>query len=306
MTCYDLHSHSTCSDGALSPTELVERARERGVDVLALTDHDTTGGLAEAFDAAGAAGITLVPGVEISVSWSGRLIHIVGLGIDAGNDTLQGGLETLRQKRDERAVKISEKLEKAGISGSLAGARAQAGGGVLGRGHFARFLVEQGHVRDFRRAFKRYLGRGGRCHVSCEWASLEQAVAWITAAGGNAVVAHPARYGLSGTVMQRFLEAFKAAGGTGIEVLSSSHSPAQARRMAAYACEHGLYASVGSDFHQPGGWAEIGALAALPADCTPIWAAWGSSSRGPGREPGTGDVMNGVTRGRCEVVSCST
>jgi predicted metal-dependent phosphoesterase TrpH len=145
---------------------------------------------------------------------------------------------------------------------------------VLGRTHFARFLVETGHVRDYRRAFKRYLGRGGRCYVPCDWAALEEAVAWITAAGGDAVVAHPARYGLSAAVMRRLLDEFKATGGVGLEVLSSSHDPAQARAMAAYAREYGLYASVGSDFHQPGGWAEVGSLAELPGDCVPIWTSW--------------------------------
>lgn len=281
-TCYDLHSHSTCSDGALAPNQLVWRARAHGVDVLALTDHDTTEGLAEAGEAARAAGLTLIPGVEISVTWSGRVVHILGLGVDTGCPALRAGLDGLRRKRDERAHRISEKLDRAGIPGSLEGARAHAGGDALGRTHFARFLVDQGHARDLRRAFKRYLGRGGRCYVACEWADLEEAIAWITGAGGDAVVAHPARYQMGATVMRRFLGQFKSAGGVGMEVISSSHPPPQASAMAAYAREFGFYASAGSDFHAPGGWAELGVLAALPEDCEPIWSrrGWPRGARG--------------------------
>lgn len=289
MARYDLHSHSTCSDGALAPAQLVSRASGQGVDILALTDHDTTAGLGEALAAADGAGIILVPGVEVSVSWAGRVVHILGLGIDAESAPLRRGLEKLRRTRVERADKISKKLANAGISGSLEGAGQFAVDGALGRNHFARFLVEQGHARDLQHAFKRYLGRGGRCYVPCMWAALEEAVSWITVAGGDAVVAHPARYRMSATVMRRFLRQFRSAGGAGMEVVSSSHNPSQVRAMAAYAREFGLCGSAGSDFHAPGGWAELGTLAPLPGECVPIWAHWkdrGAGRAGRGREAG--------------------
>lgn len=286
-SCFDLHSHSHYSDGILSPLELVRHARSCGVDVLALTDHDTTAGIVEAQAAAGASGIRLIPGVEISVTWSQRVLHIVGLGIDIRCEPLQEGLRRLGEVRLERTRRIADKLEKCGIPGALDAAAASAvEGGVVGRNHFARFLVETGHARDEQRAFKRYLGRGGSCYVACEWARLEEAVAWIQAAGGDAVVAHPSRYAMTRAVMRRFLGEFAASGGSGIEVVSSSHDAHQARIMAAYAREFGLCASVGSDFHTPEhSWTVPGRLHALPPGCEPIWKRWGE--RYPAFEPAT-------------------
>lgn len=273
--CYDLHSHSRYSDGTLTPAELVRHARASGVDVLALTDHDTTAGIAEAAAVARETGMTLIPGVEISVTWAQRVIHIVGLGIDPECAYLQEGLLRLGEVRRTRAQLIAEKLAKCGVPGALDGAAQLAGDGVVGRNHFARFLVEQGYARDMQRAFKRYLGHGGSCYVASEWASLSEAVGWIRAAGGVAVVAHPARYAMTRSVMRRFLQEFAAAGGAAIEVVSSCHDAQQARSMAAYAREFGLGASAGSDFHTPEhSWTVPGRLDALPPGCEPVWNRW--------------------------------
>lgn len=270
----DLHSHSTCSDGILSPAALVERAAAQGVELLAITDHDTTAGVNEAREAADAQGVKLIAGVEISVSWQGRVIHVLGLNVDPAQPALAAGLQSLSGVRVERAERLAEKLEKAGIPGALTGARAQAGGGVPGRNHFARFLVETGHARDTRRAFKRYLARGASCHVSCEWAGLEQALAWIAGAGGAAVLAHPARYGLSNGALRRLLAEFRAAGGVGMEVISGPQTADLTATMARYARQFDLLASRGSDFHEPGAGPELGRLPPLPAGCTPVWLDW--------------------------------
>ncbi len=273
---YDLHSHSTASDGVLEPAELVQRARDKGVDVLALTDHDVLDGIAEARAAADRLGVVLVPGVEVSVTWRGRVIHVLGLGVDTMNPPLRQGLEGLAEKRRWRTAELGRRLEELGIDGAAEGAARLTRGRVVSRTHFARYLVEAGYVRDFKAAFKRYLGRGRRAYVSCEWALLEEAVTWIRAAGGQAVIAHPARYRLGRGLFTELLEAFKNAGGTGLEVISSSHSRRENLVMAAQARRYGLLASVGSDFHEPAGsWCELGSVAALPGDCIPIWRDWG-------------------------------
>jgi 3',5'-nucleoside bisphosphate phosphatase len=273
--CLDLHSHSCHSDGLLSPTALVQRARENGVDVLALTDHDSTAGLAEARSAAAKAGLDLVDGVEISVSWGDQLIHIVGLNIDPACPELATGLAVQRRIRIERSQRIAEKFDRLGIHGSLAGATAQAGDAAPGRNHFARFLVEKGYARNTRQAFKRWLGRGGSCHVPSCWAGLDAALDWIHGAGGQAVLAHPARYGLTRTALRRFLTEFRAEGGDALEVISGQQTPRQTRMLADLARDFELRASVGSDFHAPGAdWAELGRIARLPTDCIPLWQDW--------------------------------
>lgn len=280
MLCYDLHSHSTASDGELTPAELVQRACAQGVDVLALTDHDVLDGLSEAMLASQPLGLILIPGVEISVSWQGRLVHIVGLGVNAANQRLQQGLMELRAKRLVRATEIGRRLEALGIAGAAEGARQKSQGQVISRSHFARFLVEQGFARDFKAAFKRYLGQGKAAFVPCEWAGLDEAVAWIQGAGGQAVIAHPARYAMSRRLLCAFLEEFKALGGDGIEVVSSSHSHQEIMAMSAYAQQFGLLASAGSDFHSPAStWAELGRIPALPEDCAPIWTNWQLAAR---------------------------
>ncbi len=272
---YDLHSHSTLSDGTLSPDALVRRAHAQGVDVLALTDHDVTDGLAEAAATAAEVGLQLIPGVEISVTWSGVTFHIVGLNIDPTHVSLQTGLAKLRTIRTERGKEIARKLEKHGIEGALAGAQAFAGGPILSRTHFARFLVDAGHAKDMRKVFKKFLVHNRPGYVSGEWATLEEAVGWICDAGGQAVIAHPARYRISATRLRQFIEAFKGCGGTSIEVVSGSHSAGEVAGMAQYAKRYELLASCGSDYHGPEqSWQELGRPMELPAGCVPVWRDW--------------------------------
>ena len=272
---FDLHSHSTASDGTLTPTELVQRARAQGVDVLALTDHDTTAGLAEAQQAAQAVGLRLVPGVEISVTWNGVTVHIVGLGIDPRNETLQAGLAGLRAFRAWRGEEIARRLAKVGIEGALEGARVFAKGQILSRTHFARFLVQQGHAKDMRKVFGKFLTHNRPGYVAGEWAALADAVGWIHAAGGQAVIAHPARYKLSATRLRQLIGEFKDCGGEGLEVVSGSHSAGDARGMAQYTQRFELAASSGSDYHGPEQpWLELGKSPPLPEGCRPIWEHW--------------------------------
>jgi predicted metal-dependent phosphoesterase TrpH len=275
MLRYDLHSHSTASDGTVSPGELVRHAASQGVDVLALTDHDVTTGLAEAEQAAGETGVTLVRGVEISVTWIHQLLHIVGLGIDPHNEELQLGLAGLRDFRVWRAEEMGRRLEKRGIEGAYAGARALAKGPSIGRTHFARFLVMQGKARDMQDAFDKYLKRGKPGHVPGKWASLGEAVGWIRAAGGQAVIAHPARYSLSAARFRDLLFEFKDMGGVALEVISGSHPHGATPMLANHARHYELLASVGSDYHGPGqSYNELGRLPGLPAGCVPVWAEW--------------------------------
>lgn len=274
-TRYDLHSHSTASDGTLAPPDLVARAAAKGVDVLALTDHDTTAGLDEAAAAAAAAGIRLVRGVEVSVTWGGRTVHILGLNVGRDCAALEQGLKGLRGYREERAREIARLLEQAGIPGAYEGARALAKGRILSRTHFAHYLVAQGRAESVRQVFKKFLVKGKPGHVAGRWAELGEAVSWIRAAGGQAVIAHPARYGFTAAKLTRLVEEFKAAGGTGMEVISGSHAPEESARMAVVARRNGLLASAGSDFHGPENpWYELGTLPPLPADLTPVWAQW--------------------------------
>ena len=272
QTAYDLHSHSLVSDGSLSPHDLVQRAAGAGVRVLALTDHDDTAGVAEARAAGRACGVALVPGVEVSVSWRGTTLHVVGLGVDPEAPELVAGLEGIRAVRDWRAEEIDRRLQKAGIAGALDGARRYVRGRILSRTHFAQFLVEAGHVADHKEAFKRHLRRGRPGFVPGRWAELAAAVGWIRAAGGQAVLAHPARYGLTATKLRELLAEFTAAGGEALEVVSGSHSRDDTFRMGHLAQAFDLWASAGSDFHGPERtWAQLGRLAPLPAGCRPIW-----------------------------------
>jgi predicted metal-dependent phosphoesterase TrpH len=274
---YDLHCHSTASDGTLAPGELLARAHRNGVNVLALTDHDTTAGLAEAGRAARRLGVELVSGVEISVTWRACTIHMVGLQFDPDAQALQQGLAQLREFRHWRAAEIARRLEKAGIPGAAEGARALARGELVSRTHFAQFLVARGHAARPRDVFKRYLVQGKPGYVPGNWAELEQAVGWIRDAGGVAVIAHPARYRLTATKLRELLGEFVECGGNGLEVVTGSHTPDQCRTMAGVARRHGLSASAGSDYHGPEDpWLELGALPPFPADCLPIWEseAW--------------------------------
>lgn len=272
----DLHSHSTYSDGVLTPTDLVARAAQRGVGMLALTDHDGLSGLAEARAAARQLGIELINGVEISVSWRALTLHIVGLQIDPGNEELGAGLQQIRDGRQRRAEAMAASLEAAGIAGSLQGARAYAANPELvSRTHFARFLAERGHASDVAAVFRKYLTGDKPGHVPHQWASLQQAVSWINASGGMAVVAHPGRCKLGNAQRDQLLAEFKDLGGAGIEVVTGSHTERQFADWGRHAQRYGLLASAGSDFHGPGeSYRDLGDLPALPAGCTPIWAGW--------------------------------
>lgn len=276
MVCQiDLHTHSTASDGTLPPSELVRRAAAASVDVLALTDHDSVAGVSEAATAADAAGVALVPGVEVSVTWQASTVHIVGLGVDVGHPRLQQGLAGLQRFRAWRAEEMGRRLSRVGVSGSYERARELAGGGLISRTHFARFLVETGRCRDMRAVFRNYLVPGKPGHVSGEWAELPDAVAWIRDAGGQAVIAHPARYKMSRSKLRKLVGAFKEAGGEAIEVVSGSHDRSDYPSMARLTRDFDLLASAGSDYHGPDNpWIALGRLPFLPPDCTPIWHDW--------------------------------
>lgn len=271
----DLHCHSTVSDGTLTPTELVRHAAGLGVGVLALTDHDDVAGLDEARRAAGEAGIALVNGVEISVTWGSRTVHVVGLRIDPAAPALRDGLARIRESRVGRAERIAAELDRAGIHGSLEGACEFAGEGIIGRTHFARFLVSRGHAKDMRTVFRKFLVKGKPGHVTHRWAELGEAVGWIRAAGGIAVLAHPGRYDMGRTTLESLLAEFKEAGGTAMEVISGSHSPDMNRHMAEVAARHGFLASRGSDYHGPDqSYFGMDKLPPLPLTCTPVWHDW--------------------------------
>jgi predicted metal-dependent phosphoesterase TrpH len=276
MLCqYDLHTHSTASDGTLKPHDLVLKAAQAGVLVLALTDHDTTAGVDEASQTAETCGLTLIPGVEVSVTWRGYTVHVLGLNVDRENSRLQDGLADLRKFRNWRAEEMAHRLEKTGISGAYEGACALAEGSLVSRTHFARYLVEQGVIDNERNVFKRYLVKGKPGYVPGNWASLEEAMAWIHAAGGQAVIAHPARYNMTRSKFRCLLNEFVELDGEGIEVVSGSHSRDDYYTMAKHAKDFGLKASAGSDFHSPEQpWIELGHLPMLPEGCHPIWESW--------------------------------
>jgi predicted metal-dependent phosphoesterase TrpH len=273
---FDLHNHSTSSDGLLSPTQLIELAARTGVDAIALTDHDTTDGLAEALIAAQRLGVVLIPGVEISVSWGDTTLHVVGLQIDAAAPALVAGLRSIREGRDARGRKIAAALEALGIPGTFDGAYALAENkSMLGRAHFARHLVELGKVKDTQAAFDKYLAKGKPAYVPHRWAELTDAVSWIRASGGIAVLAHPGRYDLKPMFRDQMLMDFKAAGGQAIEVVTGSHRPEQYAMWQRVALEHGFLASRGADYHGPGeSPVEPGRLPALHASLTPVWTQW--------------------------------
>jgi hypothetical protein len=273
---YDLHNHSTCSDGLLSPTQLIELAARTGVDAIALTDHDTTDGLEEAAAAAQRAGVELVPGVEISVSWGMTTLHVVGLQIDPSAPEISAGLRAIRDGRHGRAERIGELLAKVGFEGAFEAAFALADNkSMIGRTHFARHLAETGRVKDIQQAFDKYLARGKPAYVSHEWANLEDAIHWITSSGGVAVLAHPGRYDLKPMMRDEMLKDFKRLGGEAIEVVTGSHRPEQYPHWQRIAEEHGFLASRGADYHGPGeSPVEPGRLPQLHASLTPVWTKW--------------------------------
>jgi 3',5'-nucleoside bisphosphate phosphatase len=272
---YDLHCHSTASDGALSPTDLIKRATEKGVTTLALTDHDTTAGLIEAQNSANNLGLTLINGIEISAQWEKLGIHIVGLNIELENEELQEIISLLHVMRTQRAEKISLKLAKKGILNALESVQKVASNEMITRVHFANFLVSQAHVATVSEAFDRYLGDGKIAYVPTIWTSLESAVQAIRAAGGVAVLAHPLRYKLTATRMRKLLTVFKNAGGQGMEVVTGRYNPDEMRVLAGFATQFELAGSAGSDFHSPTNqWLELGRLAPLPEKIKPVWELW--------------------------------
>jgi predicted metal-dependent phosphoesterase TrpH len=269
----DLHCHSVVSDGTLTPEQLAERAHKNGVHLWALTDHDELGGQERARIAASSLGIDYLSGVEISVTWMGETIHIVGLGIDATHLGIIEGLRCTREGRGNRAKQMAEQLLKAGIPGAYEGALQFAGNhALISRTHFARFLVEQGICRDTNHVFKNYLVEDKPGYVPHLWATLDDAVAWIKAAGGAAVIAHPGRYKLDALQMDALYQHFKEIGGMAIEVVTGSHSPDQYQTYGKIAQHYGFLASRGSDFHDPAeSHMDLGSLPHLPDHLTPVW-----------------------------------
>jgi len=273
----DLHCHSRVSDGVLGPAELVRRALDNGVELFALTDHDELGGLAEAAQAAAQAGLRFVPGVEISVTWAGETVHVLGLGVDFCDPALAAGLERTRGGRRERAREMAAQLEAVGVPDAYEGALAHVGNPeLISRTHFARHIVAAGVCRDVNEVFRRFLVEGKPGFVPHRWAALSDALDWIRGAGGTPVLAHPGRYHLDPTALWALVSAFRDGGGEAIEVVCGSHRADQYDQFARCAREFGLRASRGSDFHAPGeGQVELGALPPLPASVVPVWEAWG-------------------------------
>lgn len=273
---YDLHTHTTASDGLLSPEALADLALSHGVAVLSITDHDTVAGC-ERLGTSALSGLTLVPGIELSTSWRGRGIHVVGLRIDPANATLTTGIAAQQRARRARAEKIAHRVDRKGAGRLLEAAARHAGDAPIGRPHFARALVDAGIVKDTKTAFHRHLGAGKAGDVSTGWATLDQIIGWIHAAGGDAVLAHPAKYRLTTTKLRELAADFVAAGGDAIEVCSGSQAPSVTATISAVAGETGLAASAGSDFHGPvSSWSAPGRYSPLPAGLPMVWDRWPS------------------------------
>ena len=272
----DLHCHSNVSDGVLAPAALAKYAHGSGVNAWALTDHDEVGGIARAREAAVALGMHFVPGVEISVTWAGETVHIVGLQIDATSDILNAGLAATRRGRDARGREIADQLAKAGIPGTYEGALKYVDNpDLMSRTHFARYLVECGACANIAEVFRKYLTEGKPGYVPHRWASLSQALGWIRGAGGVAVIAHPGRYKFSDTAQGALFDEFKDLGGTAIEVVTGSHSAGQYQIYAEHARRYGFLASRGTDFHAPGeSRIDFAALPQLPSSLKPVWHDW--------------------------------
>ena len=271
----DLHCHSTVSDGTLEPEALAARAKANGVELWALTDHDELGGQRRAQEAARAAGLPYLNGVEISVTFLDTTVHIVGLGIDSEDERLRQGLAATRGGREARAREMADELAKVGIVGTFEGALRYVGNpDLISRTHFARHLVDSGVCADTQEVFRRFLIEGKPGFVPHRWATLKNAVTWIGDAGGLAVIAHPARYKFSPTEEYALFTEFKGHGGRGVEVVTGSHTAAEAERYAGTAKEFDLLASRGSDFHSPDeSRIDLGGLPPLPATLTPVWDA---------------------------------
>ena len=271
----DLHCHSRVSDGTLEPEALAARAHANGVELWALTDHDEVGGQQRALEAAQSVGLPYLTGVEVSVTFAGRVVHIVGLGFDHHDPALIAGLRATRGGREQRAREMAAGLAQVGLKDTFEGALKFVGNPeLISRSHFARHLIDIGHCHDFNEVFRRYLTEGKPGFVEHRWASLGDAVRWITQAGGTAVVAHPGRYPFTPTEEYALLTEFIAHGGRGVEVVTGSHSAADALKYTDTALEFGLLASRGSDFHSPEeSRTDLGRLEPLSGRLTPIWQA---------------------------------
>jgi predicted metal-dependent phosphoesterase TrpH len=291
---YDLHSHTTYSDGALTPAELIQRAQAANVDVLAITDHDTVSGIlqlrnelsaelgaelnTEISNAANPSTnkrLRLLPGVELSTQWASIGVHIVGLNIQLDSTELHDALAKQQQARLKRAGIIAERLSKKGFPDLLPTVIKSAGRGTIGRPHFAQQLLAVDGVKSTDEAFRKYLGTGKIGDVKKVWAPLEEVVGWVRMAGGTAVLAHPEKYHLTHTKLKALVSDFKAAGGEAIEVISGHQIAYKTKNLSQLCKQNDLLASCGSDFHKPGQhWAEVGKHSALPSDCRPVWDLW--------------------------------
>lgn len=270
----DLHTHTSVSDGQLSPTELMQQAEAAGIDILSITDHDSTDAYATLLDF-NSPSLTLIKGIEFSTEWKKIGIHIVGLNIQLDNDAIRSGIDSQHQARQIRAQHIAEKLHALGIENAWERVQEIAGDSVIGRPHFARFLIETGVVKDMNQAFDRYLGSGKAGDVKQFWAPFEHIIQWIRDAGGTAVLAHPSKYKMTRTKLLVLLDEFRDAGGESMEVISGKQTVDVTRNLAQICQQKNLFASCGSDFHQAGqAWSELGNVAALPSDCKAVWENW--------------------------------
>ncbi len=277
MLKIDLHSHTTSSDGRFSPSDVIQRASEFNVDVLAITDHDTTAGLAEAanYIAQNKLPIQLIRGIEISTLWQNKDIHIVGLNIDEHNPQLCSLIEQQKQRRVERSQIMAARLEKVTREGVLDEVQTLAGDAYISRAHFAQWLVENGYAKSMQSVFKNFLTRNNPGYVPPNWCSMGEAISAIHAAGGQAVLAHPARYDLTTKWVKRLIQAFCEAGGDAMEVAQPQQAPNERRNLGDYAIQYNLLASQGSDFHYPSPWMEMGRNLWLPKGVEPVWKEWG-------------------------------
>lgn len=267
----DYHCHTTCSDGTLKPLELLALAKSHGVTQLSITDHDTVAAYGEIKLSDIPEGLDLIPGIEFSCLWSNRTIHVIGLDLNLSSEVLHNGIAIQKQHRMNRAKRIAAKLEKMGIAGALEGARSFATDDNLGRPHFARFLVENGHVQSYEAAFKQYLGDNKAAFVKQEWPHIEEVVGWILTAGGIPILAHPDHYKMTRSKLCKLAAHFKSYGGVGMEVLTGRQRPEVAPKLIRIAKESGLIASIGSDFHSPSqAWLRLG-MHEPPKDIEGVW-----------------------------------
>jgi len=272
---YDLHTHTTESDGKYTPDELITQADIAGIDVLAITDHDTTTGLEKAYQATLNKNISLIPGVELSVSWCNKNFHIVGLNINPENNLLGDSLTEHKQQRELRAIKIGEQLDKCGISNAYNGAKHLASDEAITRNHFARFLVNHGYAKNINDVFKKYMVKNKPGYVKTHWINMVVGIDLINQSGGTAILAHPLRYKLTGTWIRKLLTAFKQAGGQSIEIVTGTSTLKEVREAADYARRFELSGSVGSDFHgHENNGIQLGKLNKLPMDIAPVWESW--------------------------------